>query len=313
MRQAVIDIGTNSVLMVIAEVSNTTGLHVLRDEAKITRLGDGIWHNNMISEPALQRTVDTLQEYLRICRDLHVDAVDVIGTEIFRRAGNSPDIQKKIHEQTGLKVKVLSGKEEALYTFRSALPESDENDKDYIVIDIGGGSTEIIIGSLSGQHFTWSLPLGAVVLTAEYLNNDPPKPSELREARKYIAEMICRLPPMKQEKSAIGIGGTITTLAAINLNLTEFDPVKIESKSLTKNAVKFILNRFSSRLAGSARERLSIPGMEKGREDIIIAGTAILLEFLNYYTLESIRVSTKGVRYGYLVLSLAKTQSRKVL
>jgi len=310
MRQAVIDIGTNSVLMVIAEVSGTAGLNVLRDEAKITRLGDGIWHNNMISEPALQRTVDTLQEYLRICRDFHVDAVDVIGTEIFRRAWNSPDIQKKIHEQTGLKVKVLSGKEEALCTFRSALPENIGNNKDYIVIDIGGGSTEIIIGSLSGQHFTWSLPLGAVVLTAEYLNNDPPKPSELREAQKYIGERICRLPPMKQKKSAIGIGGTITTLAAINLNLTEFDPVKIESKSLTKNAVKFILNRFSKL---SARERLSIPGMEKGREDIIIAGTAVLLEFLNYYMLESIRVSTKGVRYGYLVLSLAKTQSRKVL
>lgn len=310
MRQAVIDIGTNSVLMVIAEVSGTAGLHVLRDEAKITRLGDGIWYNNMINEPALQRTVDTLQEYLRICRDLHVEAVDVIGTETFRRAGNSPDIQKKIHEQTGLKVKVLSGKEEAFYTFQSALPESDENDKDYIVIDIGGGSTEIIIGSRTGEHFTWSLPLGAVVLTAEYLNNDNPEPSGLIKAQKYIAEMICKLPPMKQEKSAIGIGGTITTLAAINLNITEFDPAKIENKSLTKNAVKFILNRFSKL---SAHERLSIPGMEKGREDIIIAGTAILLEFLNYYTLESIRVSTKGVRYGYLLLSLAKTQRRKVL
>ncbi|KPK92593.1 hypothetical protein AMJ80_06515 [bacterium SM23_31] len=304
MRLAVIDIGTNSVLLIAAVITGKSTVRILRDESRIIRLGEDIYRNNKIGEPALRRTLDTLQEYIKICRDLHIEDISILGTEIFRCAENSSEIRDVIFKQTGFPVEVLSGKEEALYTFRSALPEGAENNKDYIVIDIGGGSTEIIIGSPTGQHFTWSLPLGAVILTAGFLNNDPPELSELSKAQKYITERICRLPPIKQEKSAIGIGGTITTLAAVNLNINEFDAAKIEGKLLSKNSIKFILNRF---LKLTAHERLSIPGMEKGREDIIIAGTAVLLEFLNYYMLDSIKVSTKGVRYGYLVSKAYKT------
>ena len=294
MRRAVIDIGSSSVLLLIATVSDSGKIAVLRDEARITRLG-----TRRISEQASQQTIDVVLEYTKICRELPVEAVDVIGTEVFRSAENAGDIQEKIRKFTGHTVFVISGEEEAAYSFQSALPSDAADEALFIVIDIGGGSTEIMAGSRRAKQFSQSLALGALSLTERHPGHDPPTAKELDAIHCEIRDRIGTLRLGTDIKgTAIGIGGTITTLAAVKLRLAQFDPAKIEGCNLTESEINSVLNQFTTR---SAHNRLSLPGMQQGREDIIIAGTAILLGFMNHFGLSIISVSTRGARYGYLL------------
>ena len=167
-----------------------------------------------------------------------------------------------------------------------------------MVIDIGGGSTEIITGKTHEQPVAKSLPIGGVVLTEEYIYHDPPLKTEIGAMKWDTAVKIYSLPMIEGECRATGVGGTITTLAAVHHGLTEYTPDVIENTMLSGDDVASILERFSQ---CTVEERAAIPGMEKGREDIILAGTVILFECMRYYSLKTIRVSTKGVRYGYLM------------
>ena len=323
-----IDIGTNSVLMLVAETGDAGTMSVVKDVTRITRLGTGINNGYTINDAALQRTIEALREYLKTCADLNVDTVNVIGTEVFRCAENTREIQNKIKDLTGYTVEVLSPEEEAAYTFRAALPQNAEDDKPYIVIDIGGGSTEIVFGSplrsgnlaqISG--FAHSLPIGAVSLSERYLHTDPPTGKELDEMQAEIRAQLNnpgehRVFGSSREGKAgirrdlsrysgIGVGGTLTTLAAIQVRMSRFDPAGIEGLDLSASEIASSLERLSKMPASS---RLSLPGMVKGREDIITAGVAILLEFMHFYALKTITVSTKGVRYGYLISKMDRSK-----
>jgi exopolyphosphatase/guanosine-5'-triphosphate,3'-diphosphate pyrophosphatase len=300
---AVIDVGTNSVLLLIAEKTNTASesLLTLREESRITRLGEGMESGKKISPDAIQRTIDTLLEYNKLCGECSVETISVVGTEIFRQAGNSQKVIEQIKERTELELQVLSGKEEAEYSFQSALPVTSEKEDYFIVVDIGGGSTEIISGKKENPVFIESMKMGAVSLYEKSIHNDPPNETEIELVKSSVRDILKTINPgtvIREKSQLVGIGGTVTTLAAVHLKLKTFDAATIEGLVLS---IDEISNLFHSLCKLSCKERLEMCGMGKGREDIIITGTAILIECMMYLKIGSIIISTKGVRHGFLI------------
>ena len=304
MRRAVIDIGTNSVLMLIAETGRTKNLHVIRDCAEISRLGEGISKTSEISATALDRTLSVLDEFVTICRNDKIESIDIIGTAVFRRATNAGLVIEAIREHTGHKLTVLTGEEEAEYSFISALPLPVNDGRNYIVIDVGGGSTEIIKRSAGASLEAASLPFGAVSLKERFFTEDPPLPETLVSLRAVIRTELGAVLTPDRSVSLIGTGGTVTTLAAMHLQLLSFNGDRIDGTVLSRNDVEKLYSRLSRITAG---ERFEIPGMEKGREDIITPGTAIVFESMLLLEVQSIQVSSKGVRYGRFLSEMRKS------
>lgn len=301
-RAGVIDVGTNSVLLLAAEVSETGKMSVIIDEARVSRLGEGLNGRNVINNQAVERTINVLNSYMNKCADNRVEDIHIIGTEVFRRASNTAEVQEKIRGACGIPVDVLPFEKEAKLSYLSALPETIQPGKKYLVIDIGGGSTEIAVGTGTKPEYVKSLPIGGVTLTGLYLDNDPPYLDELTAMNSEIARQFKQLATPEQAADVFGIGGTVTTIAAVHKKLRPFDPVRIEGMPLTRREIDGYYRNFCNmRLA----ERESLKGMEPGRADIIIAGTAILLGSFDYSGAQSITVSARGVRYGYMMEILA--------
>lgn len=309
LRVAIIDVGTNSVLLLAADITIPGAVSILREEARITRLGEGMGRSRTINPAAIQRTIDTLVEYKELCGEYSVKTINVIGTEVFRHARNANDVIKRIKEDSDLDVEVLSGEEEAEYSFLSAIPDVSGNEEKFVVLDIGGGSTEIIAGNKKIRTFSESLKIGAVSLYERFIHHDPPNNSEIESARREVRNLlrdINRRDIFRANMTVVGIGGTVTTLAAVHLKLNKFDPEKIDGLELSKEDIS---NLFENLCRMSCDKRLELKGMEKGREDIIVTGTALLIEILEYFELELLRISTKGVRHGYFI---SKYQTARV-
>ena len=309
MRKAVIDIGTNSVLMLIADIREDGSYCVVRECARIPRLGEAITTSSVINSSALERTVTVLHDYSALCQDLQVEHIGCIGTEVFRRAENSTDVLDRIQKETGLSISILSGEEEAHLSFISAVPKSSSGIGSYMVIDVGGGSTEII-RSLDRSHVdSVSIPQGAVILTERYIHNDPPRLDECAAMRTAIHESMQHYLTPEPSVCLIGIGGTVTTLAAVHHKMEKFNPETIDKTVLTANTVEEILNELISM---TTHERARLPGLEAGRADIMVGGTALLLEIMRLLAVSSVQVSTKGVRFGYLLSEIEKIRKTNV-
>jgi len=215
-RSAVIDVGTNSVLLLIAENAGqgNANITVHRDESRITRLGEGMGTGGIINRDAIQRTVDTLIEYKAICKKHSVESIFVTGTEIFRQASNAGDVIKRIKKDTDLDLEIISGEEEAEFSFRSVIPDKSGNDDNFVVIDIGGGSTEIIAGTKKGPTFIKSFNIGAVSLYEKYFHHDPPIHPEIITVRSNVHTLLHTIDHRDiiwKNSTTVGIGGTVTT------------------------------------------------------------------------------------------------------
>ena len=309
MRKAVIDIGTNSVLMLIADIGEYSSYCVVWECARILRLGEGITTSSVINSSALERTVAVLQDYSALCRDMQVEHIGCIDTEVFRRAENNIDVLDHIQKETGFSVSILSGEEEAHLSFISAVRENSSNAGSYIVIDVGGGSTEIIRGLDLSRVDSVSIPQGAVILTEQYINNDPPRLNECTAMRTAIHKSMQQYLTPEPSVFLIGIGGTVTTLAAVYHKMEKFNPETIDKTILTADTVKEILNRLTSL---TTHERAGLPDMEAGRADIMVGGTVLLLEIMQLLAVSSVQVSTKGVRFDYLLSEMGKNSKTDV-
>jgi len=296
MRRAVIDIGTNSVLLLVADVSDDGAVTALYDAAVITRLGEGIERENVIGGEALERTISAIAGYLKQSERYGVHDVRLIGTEVFREPANTREVQDKIRQATGCAVNVLTPLQEAELSFRSVLPADAVQNQFILVLDIGGGSTEIAWGDAEGPLMLRSMPVGCVFLTERFLFHDPPWREELESMRGEIRRHLSRLPELDEKLDAVGIGGTVTTLAAVHNKLDVYDPARIDGTTLSRDDIAALFKRFC-RI--SLNRRMKLKGMEQERADIITAGAAILAACADHFGLEKIRVSVRGVRYGY--------------
>jgi exopolyphosphatase/guanosine-5'-triphosphate,3'-diphosphate pyrophosphatase len=303
-RVAVVDIGTNSTRLLIAEVDPATGAvePVLR-HSEVTRLGDGVDSGGSLSEEAMTRVFRTLADY-RAAIDSHgCEANLAVLTSAVRDAANGAAFAARVREEYGLDARVLRGEEEAQLTFLGAMSGRRSGDRPdpsepIVVIDIGGGSTEFIIGRGRRAGFHASLPAGVVRMSERHIHSDPPSPEELQElAREVRAIFLEGLPAEERAgvKSGIAVAGTATSAAAMDQELDPYDPDRVHGYRLTLATVELLL----ARLAGMTEaERRRVVGLNPDRAPTIVAGMILLAEAMGACELEEVEVSEHDILYG---------------
>lgn len=287
---ASIDLGTNTCLLLVKQ-----GEAILHDESNVVRLGQGVDQSKMLHPDAIERTWKCLQKYAEIIKQFGMspDEVIAVGTAQARDAGNAADFFSRIKNELGFQFRVLSGDEEANSTFiGAALPGM--NADSMVVMDIGGGSTEIVQAS-GGK----SLNIGAVRMTERYLKSDPVTDDEFWKCEAAIDEALSEMKPLIQSagKDFVAVAGTAVTLAMIQLGLKEFDRTKIDGFEITRGDAHRIVEELKWR---SIAERNAMPGMEPKRADVILAGALIFWRAMEVLGFKKVVISTRGLRYGVL-------------
>ncbi len=304
-----IDIGTNTLRLLIAETRHGS-FHEIYADRRVTRLGQDLDRSGMLTCDAEDRALKALGDFAENIRRYSALHTAAIGTSAFRNASNAAPFIEKVKTRTGIDIRVITGEEEARLTLAGVVRavkgfgglHRDALDS-AIVVDIGGGSTEIIETHPAEETITVSLPLGAVYLTDRYIKSDPPVPTEMALLRRAVKDILGQHKDIMQPgpgKAFIGTAGTITTLAAMDLRLSEYDPRKINGHTLSRETVDEIVRTLA---ASTLKERRSIPGLEKGREDIILAGAVATQEIMERSGFTSMLVSDWGLREG-IVLDL---------
>ncbi len=300
-RCAFIDIGTNAILCLIVELRDTGRFRVLEDLAEIPRLGEGVDRTERIGSAGEQRSVEALESYLSQCRSLDVKEIIAVGTSALRDARNSGAVRARLCTRLGLEIRVISGEEEAAYSFLSVQRGLPLGGRELLVIDVGGGSTEFIRGNDSGMAEALSVDLGAVRLTERLLRSDPVEREEYKAMVAQIDAQLATLSDRWLQSGAsltlVGIAGTFTTLAAVEKKLTRYSHSEVHGSRLTLAEVRRQVRLF---LDKSIAERKTIPGLEPKRADVILAGACLIERIMTFFHAPEVIVSDQGVRYGLL-------------
>ncbi len=300
MRVATIDIGTNTVLLLVADRREDGSLIAVEERATITRLGEGVDVARRFSQQALIRTQACLDEYAVVARALRTDRIAVVGTSAMRDAGGGEELLAHVDATFGVPVHIISGQEEARLTFRGALGGLSITDRaDVAVFDIGGGSTEVVLGTLEGSdpliEYSSSFDVGSVRLTERHVTTDPPACAEQGAISRAAREAFDRVPKLKGGQTPVGIAGTMTTLAAVSLRLSPYDGARVHGYTMSHNDLARVVGELASL---SLAERRGAAGMEPKRADVIVAGGLIALALLEHWDAREVRISDRGVRWG---------------
>ncbi len=300
--KAAIDIGTNTALLLIAEYENGN-LKVIREEQRMPRLGKRVDKDRILSKESMERVISALSEYREIISEEYssVDEIILTATSAVRDASNKKEFLSQIKNKTGFAVQILSGNEEATLTYSGALsPLTDLKTSEVFVLDIGGGSTEVAAGNKTVLKDEHSYDMGCVRFTERYLKDNPPAEEQITECRKEIKNLLNTKKFSSDASSkVVGVAGTVTSLAAIELGLKEYDPEKINGYRINRSKLQKLNKEYSTY---SHDQLLDLsPKVLKGRQDIFMAGLLILEEFLEYVSADEIIVSTGGIRHGVLM------------
>jgi exopolyphosphatase/guanosine-5'-triphosphate,3'-diphosphate pyrophosphatase len=300
-RSAFIDIGTNAILCLIADIRETGRFRVLDDLADIARLGQGVDRTGRISPEGEQRALAVLERYCEHCRNLGVEETIAVGTSALRDAENSAEVRARWRDRLGFDVRVISGNEEAAYSFLAVQRGLSCGSQELLVIDIGGGSTEFIRGNDSGVALALSIDIGSVRLTERFLHSDPVRPDEVVPMVAAIDREIAQLPGRgiypDSSLSLVGIAGTFTTLAAVEKKLARYSHSDVHGSCLTIGEAHRQAGLFQER---SVAERRKIVGMDPKRADVIFAGACLIERIMTFFHADKVIVSDQGVRYGLL-------------
>lgn len=301
MRVATIDIGTNSVLLLIAEGdgAHPETLEPVYEASTITRLGQGVDKSRQLHPDAVKRTLSCLQDYTQAIRQHDVARLDVVSTSAARDASGVEGFLASAEAVLGMRPRVISGEQEARLTFRGALTGLSISGA-VAVFDIGGGSTEVVIGEcgpgrLPAVHSATSVDLGCVRLAERHLHSDPPTSHEIAQGRDSVERAFSGLRMPDADCTWIGIGGTITTLMAVEMGLSSYDAKRIHGARMSRDAVVELRKRLS---ALSLEERKGVVGLEPKRADVIVAGALLVEGLLSLSGGDGSRVSDRGVRWG---------------
>jgi exopolyphosphatase/guanosine-5'-triphosphate,3'-diphosphate pyrophosphatase len=267
------------------------------------RIGSGTKQTGIISSDRLTLLYNVLSEFDSIIKDFRCDKVILTGTNAFRMAKNTPEIIKEINNLFNYELNIVSGEEEAEYAYYGAISDIVD-DSITLVIDIGGSSTEIIIGEGKRIISKNSLQLGSVSAKEQILKNSPPLKIEIENLRKEIKILFSSIKNKIIPVPVIAIAGTATTLACMKSGFKEFEETKVDKSIITIQDMNNIIGELSSLTPVEILERYG-PVMH-GREDIIFAGAFILYQFMEHFGIENVAVSTRGIRYGAIVKYLTK-------
>ncbi len=296
---AVVDIGTNSTRLFLAEVEDGRVGQVLERRTEVTRLGAGVDADGRLGDEAMERVFAVLDEYARLIERHGADRAVAVLTSAVRDAANGQQFASTVHERWRLEPHVLSGDEEARLTFLGATSERDPSDRTpTLVIDIGGGSTELVIGTGHEMTFHVSNQAGVVRQTERHLGSDPPTAEELEAVARDVREVLLRGVPDSWRRSvahAIGVAGTATSMASIAQELEPYDPDRVEGYVVGDSECREILSRLAGLTLG---ERRRVRGLHPDRAPTIVAGVIILLETLALFGLDRFEVSEHDILRG---------------
>lgn len=295
MTLAAIDIGTNSVKLLVGRVA---GLRVspLLHRVLITRLGEGLQKSGEISPDAADRTIAALAELRSLAEERGVEELQAVGTLALRAAKNGRAFVDRCAREAGLEIRILSGEEEARLSFLGATGASKA--PQVLGIEIGGGSTQIMVGTHSKLHASWSLAMGAVTLTEEFLKTDPPAAEEMMAMsaaiRRQLQNVVARV---GTDGELVGIGGTVSAILTQLRKSEGGDPREFHQTSVSFETISALSIHLSLKTVAD-RERM---GIEKGRADIITAGAWILTAAMSHLDATTLRASAHGLRHGLLI------------
>jgi exopolyphosphatase / guanosine-5'-triphosphate,3'-diphosphate pyrophosphatase len=293
-RVAAVDLGTNSTRLLVADVRDGSLEEVAR-VTKITRLGEGVDERKRLLPVPIARVRNVLTDFRREAEQLGAERTLAVATSAVRDAENGEAFLGEIEWSYGFTTRLLTGDEEAQLTFRG-VSRGREVAADTLVIDIGGGSTELVVGGADGLRFHDSLDLGCVRLTERFLHSDPPTGEELDACAEDVRALLAeRVPGDVRPETAIGVAGTITSIAALDLGLAEYDAERVHGHRLSGEGVVAQLDRLAS---VPLAERREIPALDPDRAPVIVAGAVILKEALDHFRLDGLEVSEHDILDG---------------
>jgi exopolyphosphatase/guanosine-5'-triphosphate,3'-diphosphate pyrophosphatase len=295
MVKAVIDLGTNSLKCLIAATSGR-GYRIIEDISRVCKLGRDLATTGNIGPAAMDDAIAVLREFKTICNGYDATQIVCVGAETLRKAGNSTSFIELVKMDLGLHIQVLSPRQEAFLTFQASaglIPDGESG----LVIDSGGGSTELSFGSDHALTSSLSLPFGALTLTRGFFRNDPPGEGEISALRNHVILTLGQAVSPKPGITAIACGGSITTMATVSMGLKHYNADLVQGYYLEMDEVSRQVGLFGGM---SAIGRSGIRGMQPGREDIILAGALIYEELMRYFGLQGMTVSTYGIRHALM-------------
>ena len=295
-RVAVVDIGTNSTRLLIADVEKNDVTEVER-RSTVTNMGRGVDHSGLICTDAVDDVCTVVADYKSRYEEMGAERVMAIATSAVRDAVNGDAFVAELRERFGLDARLLTGKEEANLTYVGATSKRPAGEST-LVFDIGGGSTELIVGSGAKVGFHTSLQAGTIRQSERHLTRDPPDPKELEDLAADIRKKIDRAiaaRPHGEPARAIAVAGTPTSLAAIDQALEPYDPRRVHGYHLGLHTIQRMLSRLSSL---PLAERLRVPGLQPGRAPTIVAGTVILVQVMRAFKITEVEVSELDILHG---------------
>lgn len=308
-RRAVIDVGTNSVKLLVADVAGHDVRPILED-SKQTRLGRGFYQTQRLQPETIAKTAQVVAKFEDVARGLNAQSVRVVATSAARDAVNPDDLTSAIQHASGLKVEIISGEQEADWAFHGVTTDPELAKYPLLLLDVGGGSTEFILGHGEQKQFSHSFPLGTVRLLEKVPPSDPPTATELAACRKWLRNFLqteirpklkaelrqeAKFDPVHHRVQLVGTGGTTSILARMELKTEDYDRALIEATRLSFERLRWHVERLWSL---PLEERRQIIGLPKKRADVILMGVAIYEAVMEEFEFTELRVSTRGLRFA---------------
>ena len=304
MKLAAIDIGTHSVLLVIIEKKSDGTLQVLEDHATLTRIGEGMGSHQVFLAGGMERTLTLLKRYKNTCDQHQVEKMIAVGTAAFRKAQNAKQFVADVKKECGIAIDIIPGEREAELTWKAASTDFGE---EIAVLDIGGGSTEVIAQKENGNLFCTSMPIGSVYLTEKFVHSDPISEEEYKKICNVIDEHLNSLnidtKAHRHIDTFVATAGTATTLAAIKAKMKIYHHHEVHGSTLSLDEVTQVIKELKSK---TIAERKKISGLEPGRADVILAGATLMQKVAQHFGIQTITVSDRGVRWGLIYEALSQ-------
>ncbi|MBR5756688.1 MAG: Ppx/GppA family phosphatase [Firmicutes bacterium] len=294
-RKAIIDIGSNSIKFFVGELAADKTITTVVDTNDIARLGEDLDKTGMINPEPMKRNVESVANFAKQAKELGADEIVAVGTMALRKASNSAEFVQKVKDACGVDVRIIPGEEEARYSYLAILSGLPIGDEDLVIFDTGGGSTEFTYGHGTNLTKSFSVNLGAVRITENYLKGDPVSEDEVKAAIAQIDKEFAEAGVDGRPMKLVGMGGTVTSMGAVKHKMVKYDPDVIQGSVLTKADIDEQIKEYSSR---TVEQRKELPGLQPKRADVILAGACILKVITDRLGCSELTISDRGVRHG---------------
>ncbi|HOO55391.1 MAG TPA: Ppx/GppA phosphatase family protein [bacterium] len=298
MKYSIIDIGTNTSRLAIFEAVEPESPELVYEKNIITRLGEGLHKSGLLSEAAIDRTLEAMRVFKAEAQKAGSEKIKTVGTAALRDASNAEKFVESA-DGIGLSIEILSDEQEAVLTFEGVVTGLKKLPEKILAVDVGGGSAEFSYGDPEKLISSKSLPIGAVAMTEKFFANDPPAGTEIEEMEDYVVRQFESIAEagIADDFLCVGTAGTISTLAMMDLGLVEFDPGLVHGHIIKREALDELTERLMNL---DSMQRRSIPGMESGRADIIHAGALVFSLLMENFGIKEIYISLYDLRHGLL-------------